>query len=98
MASESLSSADDFLELYNPGALPVQLSGLFFTENPAHWPNESRIPALSFIGTNGYLEFKADGNADQEADHLNFNLQSERRIIALINTDLSLTYCVHQVP
>src|SRR5207245_9745860 len=44
LASESLSSADDFVELYNPGLLPVQLSGLYLTDNPLHWPDESRIP------------------------------------------------------
>jgi len=94
LASESLSSADDFVEIYNPSSSPIGLGGLYFTENPAHWPNESRVPDLSFIGTNDYLEFKADGNIDSGADHLNFSLASERGLIALMNTDLSLIDCV----
>lgn len=64
----SPTSGNDWFELYNPGTLPVQLTGLYFTDNG----NEpSPVAPLSFIGggEDGYLQIFADNSTnDNEVD------------------------------
>jgi hypothetical protein len=59
----SPASGDDWFELYNPGALPVELTGLYFTDN-GNVP--SPVAPLSFIGggDNGYLQIFADNSTN----------------------------------
>jgi hypothetical protein len=64
----SPTSGDDWFELFNPSPLPVQLTGLYFTDNG----NEpSPVAPLSFIGggEDGYLQIFADNSTnDNEVD------------------------------
>jgi hypothetical protein len=64
----SPTSGNDWFELYNPDRLPVQLTGLYFTDNG----NEpSPVAPLSFIGSgeDGYLQMFADNSTnDNEVD------------------------------
>src|SRR4030095_4310305 len=39
--------SNDFIELYNPDSLPVDLGGFLITDNPNGWPDRQPIPALS---------------------------------------------------
>ncbi len=57
------ASGDDWFELYNPGTLPVQLTGLYFTDS-GNIP--SPVAPLSFIGggEDGYLQIFADNNTN----------------------------------
>lgn len=67
----SPSTGEDWFELYNPGTLPVQLSGLYFTDSG----NEpSPVAPLSFIGggLNGYLQIIADNSTND--NEVNFKL------------------------
>jgi hypothetical protein len=66
LADARIVYANDFIELYNPVGVPVDLSGLYLTDNPIGAPDQSRIPALSFIPANGFAVFLADGDPDQE--------------------------------
>ena len=99
LINEILTSAvgafpDDFVELYNPQPLPVALAGLYFTDNPAHWPNRSPLSALTYISAGGYIAFHADGKKSKGADHLDFSLESERGLVALLNPDYSIIDCI----
>ena len=94
LTSELTSFPDDFVEIRNPTTKPVAMAGLFFTDNPAHWPNRSPVPALTYIGAGSYIAFRADGNLSAGADHLDFSLESERGLVALLNTDYSVIDCV----
>src|SRR5207249_9378704 len=69
------ASGDDWFEVYNSGARPVSLGGLFFTDDLTK-KTVSPVRPLSFIGTgaHGFLRLQADGNADAGADHVNFKL------------------------
>lgn len=64
----SPSSGEDWFELYNPDTLPVQLTGLHFTDSN----NEpSPVAPLSYIGNglNGFLQIFADNSTnDNEVD------------------------------
>ena len=75
---------DDFVELFNPGALPVDLGPLFLTDNPIGAPYLHAVTPLSFIGAGGYVVFTADGSPELGADHLNFKLRAEQGMIALV--------------
>ncbi|HVK58386.1 MAG TPA: lamin tail domain-containing protein, partial [Candidatus Kapabacteria bacterium] len=64
----SPSSGSDWFELYNPDALPVQLTGLHFRDN-GNVP--SPVAPLSYIGSglNGFLQMIADNSTnDNEVD------------------------------
>ncbi len=90
LASAGALSATDFIELFNPGTLPVNIGNGYLTDNPVEWPDRHRIAPLSFIGAGSYLLFKADGDAGQGADHLSFKLSALQGEIGLFDADLSL--------
>lgn len=59
----------DFVELSNPGSLPVALGGVRLTDDHANYPERQTFPALSFLGAKellllegGHLAFKLDAN------------------------------------
>jgi len=59
----SPSAGQDWFELYNPGALPVLLTGLYFTDNGNR---PSPVAPLSYMGggINGYVRFFADNSTN----------------------------------
>jgi hypothetical protein len=79
--------SNDFIELYNPDTLPVQLDGLSLTDHIGGRPDRSPIPALSFVGggSSGYITFIADGQPEDGADHANFKLNADGGQIGLID-------------
>lgn len=87
LAAAALPFSDDFIELYNPGSLPVALGGLYLTDNPFGQPFLHQITPLSFLGGLAYQAFAADGNKSAGADHLDFSLSEEYGEIALIKPD-----------
>jgi hypothetical protein len=89
----SSSSESDFIELYNPNALPVSLGGLYMTDRPIGAPALSQIADLSFVGGHSLAVFVADGDADK-ADHVNFQLPSEQGEIALLTPTLKTIDCI----
>ena len=64
----------DWFELYNATNLPVALGGLVLTDQLAIPPTNRAMPALSFIGGHGFIQFLADDLAKQDADHVDFKL------------------------
>ena len=75
----------DWIELFNPEVLPVDLGGLYLTDSLAN-PTRSRIPALSFIDGGGFRKFAADGDLSRGADHLSFGLSDTGEGIGLFST------------
>jgi hypothetical protein len=68
---------DDWLELYNSGALPVSLEGLLLTDDPSIAGEiKYRIGPLSFIDSRSWVQFTADGNPKKGPSHLSFSLDS----------------------
>ena len=90
LASENAVSTTDYLELYDTDPLPAALGNCYFTDNPIGDPAKSRIAPLTFIDGNGYRVFKADGDTNQGADHINFKLAAEQGLIALLGADFSV--------
>ncbi len=83
LASGLTPNPDDFVELYNPDPLPVELAGLALTDQPIGAPHRSVIAPLSFIGGTGFRAFVADGQKSP-ANHVNFKLAVEQGEIGLV--------------
>ncbi|MBN2181939.1 MAG: lamin tail domain-containing protein [Sedimentisphaerales bacterium] len=79
---------DDFIELYNPNSLPVDLSGMYLTDNPVSQPEKHRLPLLSFIAPEGYAVFKA--NEGNQSSDLNFKLSANGEMIGLFDKNLNM--------
>lgn len=94
LASGVTPFAYDFIELFNPDSLPVDLGSLFLTDNPIGAPFLHDITPLSFIAGGGYAVFIADGNASAGADHVNFGLAAEQGMIALVASNGTMIDCV----
>ena len=78
---------DDWVELYNPTPWPIDMGGLYITDDPVAEPNKYQIRELSFIGAEGYTVFKADQS--NASGHLPFNLSSDGEMLALYDADLN---------
>ena len=76
LASSVVRFNDDYVELYNPDSLPVDLSGMFITDDLVARPSQHAIAPLSFVGPNDFAVFKADGNVSRGPDHLPFRLRA----------------------
>ena len=80
----------DFVELYNPNALPVNIGTCFLSDNPIDYPHRHQIRQLTFLGPGGYTFFKADGDVNQGPEHLNFKLDPLQGEIGFFTPALSV--------
>jgi hypothetical protein len=90
LASPGALSADDFIELYNPGTLPVDLGGCHLTDNLLGWPDRHVIAPFSFVAAGGHIVFEADGDPEKGADHVDFKLSALQGEIALLDAGLAV--------
>lgn len=67
-------STADFVELYNPDPLPVELSGLVLTDDPIAYPRRYAFPSLSFVEGSGLQLILAGGQTPASPTELNFKL------------------------
>ena len=76
---------DDWVELHNRGKEPVDLSGMYLTDDADH-ARKWKFPAGTSIAANGYLLIWAD-NDDKSHDglHANFKLSKEGELLALVS-------------
>ncbi len=92
--NEWLAAGDDdcdWFELYNTAGLPVELSGLFLTDDPSiAGRTKSRVAALSYVGAHDWVCFVADGNPSAGPNHVNFSLDRLGETIRLYGPDLTL--------
>jgi hypothetical protein len=84
-------SGDDWFELYNTGALPVQLTGLFVTDNPSTaGMTQSQLGPLSFVGGRKWVELTADNHPGSGSGHVSFSLDGSGETLRLYNTNTNL--------
>jgi hypothetical protein len=84
---------DDWIELYNAGDTPVDLTGMYLTDDPAA-PRKWRIPAGlpgqrggTAVGPKGYLIVWADGDVQAVGLHANFRLGADGEEVLLFAAD-----------
>jgi len=76
----------DWLELFNAGDSPIDLSGMYLTDDPEE-PTMWQIPPGVSIGIGEYLLFWADDDEEQGLTHTNFKLSNDGESVGLYNTD-----------
>lgn len=76
----------DWIEIRNPGASAVDLSGMYLT-NDAATPTKFQIPAGVTIPAGGYLLFWADNQTSAGGRHTNFTLDAAGGTISLYDID-----------
>ena len=94
LINEWLTSTDvrlpnEFIELYNPEAQAIDLSGLWLTDNMPVAPQQFQIADLTFIEAGGFVTFITDGDPENGKDHTNFRLNSTHEHLALLASDLA---------
>jgi len=91
------SGNDDWFEVFNPNAQPVNLSGLWLTDDLAN-RQKYQIPALSFIGAGpeGFLRFWAANGAD--ADFTGFSLNQQAEAVAISTANGTLIHGISYGP
>jgi len=75
----------DWFELYNAGNTPVNLAGMYLTDNPAN-TTKYLIPAGVVIPAGGHLLFIADEDGAQGPLHTNFKLSAGGEFLGLFDT------------
>jgi regulation of enolase protein 1 (concanavalin A-like superfamily) len=100
MASNSSTIADpadgqykDWFEIYNPGTLPVDLSGYTLTDRLSE-PGRFTVPSGTIVPARGFLLVWADGkpelNGINHDVHTSFSLSRDGEVIGLFAPDGSL--------
>ncbi len=77
---------DDWIELYNNGNLPIDLSGYFLSDNPENISKWS-FPENTIIEPNEYITIWADGDEDQDGLHASFKLSAAAESVILSDID-----------
>jgi hypothetical protein len=77
---------DDFLELFNPGLLPVSLTSLRVTDDLSTVGlDQHEFGPLAFIGTEGFAAYIAEGTPAGGPAHLPFKLSANGETVRLYN-------------
>jgi hypothetical protein len=88
----------DWIELFNPNYVPVNLSGFHLTDNLSV-PNKWQIPTNTIIPARGFLLVWADGDTNQNTGggdlHADFNLGANGESIGLYSTNLTPQHLLH---
>jgi hypothetical protein len=85
LANGKVSFVDDFVEFYNASPWPVDLGGLYITDNPVAEPEKYQFAPLNFVPALGYAVFDADAQA--QPGHLPMRLSGDFGMIALAESD-----------
>ncbi len=84
-------TGSDWFEIYNGADLPVNMGGLFLTDDASlAGLTKFRIPALSFVDRKGWIVWLADDEGRTGRNHVNFNLSREGESLRLYDQNLDL--------
>ncbi len=81
---------DDWIELYNPGDTPVDIGGMYLTDDPddpTKWQVPTDMAALTTIAPKGYLLIWADDDTDDQGLHAGFKLSANGDQVGLFDAD-----------
>ncbi len=77
---------EDWIEIYNPTAAAVDMSGLYLTDDLSK-PTKWQVPQGVTIAAGGYLVFWADDEASQGSLHAAFKLSASGEAVGLFQAD-----------
>lgn len=78
---------DDWIELYNNSAVPIDISGYYLSDKSDR-PDKYQIPEGTIIEGHSYLIIWADEDGDQEGLHANFKLSADGEELRMFSPDL----------
>ncbi|MDB6151803.1 MAG: hypothetical protein JWL90_256 [Chthoniobacteraceae bacterium] len=85
------AGSGDWVELYNSASLPVDLSGLYLTDDPSlAGRTNTAIRSRSFVAGLGTVLFSATGNIADAPNATNFQLAKEGESLRLYSSALAL--------
>ena len=77
---------EDWFEVYNPTSEPIDMSGMYITDNPNN-PTKWKVGDTVVIPAGGYLVFLADSEAAQGPNHASWSLSADGESISIYDTD-----------
>jgi len=77
---------DDWIELHNAGAEPINVGGMYLTDKPND-PGKWRFSSATTIQAGGYLLIWADDDVGDFGLHTNFKLNADGEEVLLFATD-----------
>ena len=84
---DSHGGHDDWIELYNAGEHPINLAGMYLSDDLAI-PRKWQFPKQTTIAPKGYLIVWADSDDEIQTElHTNFNLSKNGETLILVDTD-----------
>ncbi|MEM1423784.1 MAG: CotH kinase family protein [Planctomycetota bacterium] len=86
---------EDFIEILNTGDAPVDLSGMYLTDDPGT-PREWRFPAGTVLPAGGFLLVWADNDPEDGPLHATFGLSSGGETVALFHDDANGVVLIDQ--
>ena len=87
LTSGDVLFADDFIEIYNPDELPVDLSNFYLTDDPVARPQRHQLSPLSFVPAAGFGVVLADSSG--QPGHVDFGLSADQEMIGLYDAGLN---------
>ena len=87
LANGEVLFENDFIELFNAHAFPVDLSNLYLTDHPVTQPDKCPLGPLSFIAGKGFAVFMADDQ--NQPGHVDFRLSADGEMIGLFDAEIN---------
>jgi hypothetical protein len=87
---DNFGEYEDWVEIYNPLNVNVNLSGYYFSDNPEirnKWQVPGTFPDSVTIPANGWRLFFCDGDLNQGVLHNNFSLSNGGEYVGLFGPD-----------
>jgi len=87
---DNYGEREDWIELYNNGSQPIDIGGLFLTDDfsdPFKFQMSKNYPELTIIHPGDFLLLWADNDTEQGIFHLNFKLSKNGEEFAIIQFD-----------
>ena len=81
---------DDWIEIYNFGDMPIDLAGMYLTDNldnPTKWQIPAGYPSQTTVPADGFILFWADEDTGDGPLHADFKLSASGEEIGLFATD-----------
>lgn len=85
--TDNYEEYEDWIELYNAGDVPVNLEGLFLSDNP-NWPDKWPLPNQT-LAPDDYLIIWADEDGSQGDTHANFKLSRTGETVGIYSSSLN---------
>ncbi|GIV33050.1 MAG: hypothetical protein KatS3mg031_0585 [Chitinophagales bacterium] len=99
--TDAFGGYDDWFEIYNANTFPVDIGGLFVTDdltNPAKWQIPTSNPVLTTIPAGAFLQLWADDQANEGVLHAGFKLSKSGEQLGIFQIQDTVVHVVDSLP